>query len=144
MASLALGYDELAAVNPGIVLASITPFGQTGPKAQWPATDITITAVSHYLLATGDASRPPVRISLPQAFLHAGAEAAIACVIALRERQSSGRGQWIDVSAQASMTFCTQSRTLSTLWGDFSPFRLPDEVRLKQIGLSATYPAKDG
>jgi crotonobetainyl-CoA:carnitine CoA-transferase CaiB-like acyl-CoA transferase len=51
---LGLGYRPLADVNPGLVMISITPFGQHGPKADWAATDLTVTAASGALFITGD------------------------------------------------------------------------------------------
>jgi crotonobetainyl-CoA:carnitine CoA-transferase CaiB-like acyl-CoA transferase len=70
-----LDYDTLAAVNPRLVYVSITPFGQDGPKAAWRATDLTILAAGGPLVLTGDADRPPVRLPVPQAYLHAAAHA---------------------------------------------------------------------
>lgn len=99
---LGLDYTRLEALNPGLVHASITRFGRTGPKAEWPATDLTIWAGSGAQALAGDDDRAPVRTSVPQAFLHAGADAAGAVLIALHERDRSGRGQHLDVSAQQS------------------------------------------
>lgn len=109
----ALGLDAatLMQLNPTLVVASITPFGSTGPKASWPATDLTVWAASGTHSLAGDEDRAPVRISVPQAFLHAGADAAGAVLIALYERQRSGRGQLIDISAQQS----SQQAALSTM-----------------------------
>jgi crotonobetainyl-CoA:carnitine CoA-transferase CaiB-like acyl-CoA transferase len=144
LASLDLSYDRLAAVNPRLIMASITPFGQTGPKAGWPATDITLLASSNYLLAGGDEDRAPLRNSVAQSFLHASAEAAVGCLVALHERRRSGKGQHVDVSAQEALTLCTQSFILSAGWNDVSFFRLPAGQRRGKTGLSGIYPAKDG
>ena len=65
-------------VNPALIYVSITPFGQDGPKARWAATDLTVLAAGGPLILTGDDDRAPVRLPVPQAFLHAGAEAAVA------------------------------------------------------------------
>lgn len=100
MERLGLCYEALARRNPGLVYVSLTPFGQSGPKARWAASDLTVFAASGALWLMGDADRAPVRISAPQAFLHAGAEAAAAALVALHERRRSGRGQHVDVSAQ--------------------------------------------
>jgi crotonobetainyl-CoA:carnitine CoA-transferase CaiB-like acyl-CoA transferase len=100
MADLRLGYDDLAATNPAIVYVSITPFGQDGPKAAYADTDIVVLAASGFLALTGDDDRPPVRVSVPQAYLHASAEAAAAARIANHQRQRTGRGPHLDVSAQ--------------------------------------------
>ena len=67
----------LRAANPALVTVSITPFGSTGPKADWPATDLTVQAAGCQLAMTGDEDRAPVRTAVPQAFLHACADAAV-------------------------------------------------------------------
>lgn len=74
----------LAAVNETLVHVSITPFGETGPKARWESSDLTLLAASGALALTGDRDRPPVRFGpAPQAWHHAAAEAAQAALIAL-------------------------------------------------------------
>jgi len=90
----------LRRINPGLVTVSITPFGSDGPKADWLATDLTLTAASGQMIATGDGDRPPVRISVPQAWCHAGAQAAVGALVALEDRVHTGLGQHVDVSAQ--------------------------------------------
>ena len=97
---LGLGYEELAAINPQLIVVSITPFGTAGPRSDWPATDLTVWAASGALILGGDADRAPVRTSVPQSFLHAAGDAAGAALIALQERHRSGRGQHVDISGQ--------------------------------------------
>jgi len=111
---LGIGYRALAEINPRLIVISITPFGQQGPKAQWAATDLTVTAASGALLITGDEDRPPVVTSVPQAYLHAGVEAATGALIALQARARDGLGQHIDVSAQTAMMMATQFFVLAT------------------------------
>lgn len=106
-----LGYAALSAVNPGLVYASITPFGQHGPKAEWPATDLTIEAASGRLSLQGDHDRPPLPIGYPQAAFHAGAQAATDVVIALNERAISGLGQHLDLSMQEAMIWSLMDAT---------------------------------
>jgi len=139
-----LGYDTLSQVNPRLIMVSVTPFGEDGPKARWPATDLTVVAASNYLLATGDKDRAPLGIPFPQSFLHASTEAAIGALVALRERRRSGRGQHVDVSAQEALTNCTQSFILSAAWNDVSFFRLPPGEMRSKAGLSGVYPAANG
>lgn len=144
MAAMGLRYDDLAAINPRLIMVSITPFGQTGPKAHNAATDLTVLAASHQLLLCGDTDRPPVRVAVPQAFLHAGAEGAVAALIALYERHDSGLGQHIDISAQASAMMATQSMVLQSGWGDRSLTRAAGGVKLGPIHLRFVYPCADG
>ncbi len=100
---LGLGYASLSRVNPALIMTSITPFGQDGPWRDYKGCDIALWALSSYLYVTGDEDRPPVRPSFPQAYLHAGLEAAASALVALHHRQLTGEGQWIDVSAQQAL-----------------------------------------
>jgi crotonobetainyl-CoA:carnitine CoA-transferase CaiB-like acyl-CoA transferase len=113
--SLNLGYTDLCKIKPDIILASITPFGQTGPKSHYRGSDLAVWAAGGYLYICGDEDSPPVWISFPQASLFGGAEAAIGAMTALWHRARSGEGQYIDVSMQE----CAASPTMNVLpmWG---------------------------
>jgi benzylsuccinate CoA-transferase BbsE subunit len=97
---LGLGYADLSAVNPRLVMTSITPFGLTGPHKDYKASDIVVMAMGGLLNITGNPGQPPLRISLPQAFLLASAHAAAASMVAYYHRETTGQGQHVDVSAQ--------------------------------------------
>ena len=118
MAALGLGYEHLAAVNPELVYVSISAFGQDGPKAGYADSDLIVSAAAGRLAMTRDEDCAPLRISAPQAFLHAGAEAAGAALIAHRERRRSGRGQHVDVSAQQAGIQAARSTMLAAAVGD--------------------------
>ncbi len=133
---LGLTYDTLQRTNPALVCVAITPFGMTGPKAAWPATDLTVWAASGAHDLTGDADRAPVRTSVPQTYLHAGADAAVAALLALRARDQSGRGQQVDVSAQQSSAQAALSSILSF------PNNSDTTVRRVAGGLAAAFPIK--
>ncbi|MGH9429045.1 MAG: CoA transferase, partial [Terriglobia bacterium] len=90
LAVLGLGYAELAALNPALVYVSISAFGQDGPKASYADSDLVILAAGGPMIVTGDDDRAPLRISIPQAYLHACADAAVAALIANHERVHSG------------------------------------------------------
>ena len=141
---LSLGYSILAETNPGLVMVSITPFGQQGTKANWVATDLTVTAASGSLFVTGDEDRPPVHMSIPQAYLNAGAEAAVGTLIALHRRERDGLGQYIDVSAQTAMMMTTQFMVLAEGWNDHPAERLGGGLKLGHIRTRFVYPCKDG
>ena len=96
------------------------------------------------LALTGDADRAPVRVAVPQAFLHAGAEAAVGALIALHERARSGRGQHVDVSAQQAATLATQSYLLATPVGSAPATRVAGGIQAGPLRVEFTYPAKDG
>lgn len=145
LARRGLGYEDLAAQNPGLVYVSITPFGQDGPKADRPATDLTLWAAAGPLILTGDEDRAPVRITgVPQAFLHASMDGALAALVALFERLRSGRGQHVDISAQQSCTAATQCGILASAIGD-APFqRIAGGTRNGPLRLQLVFPASDG
>ncbi len=140
------GFDtgRLAALNSGLVHTSITAFGEIGPKSDWAATDLTANASSMAMWVTGDSDRAPLACSIPQAFRHAGAEAAAAVLIALRERQRSGLGQHIDVSAQTSMMIATQSQLLSHGWKDHQFTRVAGGLKIAGKRLRFVYACADG
>ena len=85
------------------ILVSITPYGQDGPLAGAPASDLEVTAASGCLWLAGEPGRPPVRTSLPQSGFWTGMYAAAGALTAVLARDVTGRGQHVDVSAQHSM-----------------------------------------
>ena len=111
MASLGLGYDDLAPLNRGLVYTSITPYGQTGPYAQHDAPDLVAWSMGGMQYICGDKDRPPVRISAPQAQLHAAGQAAAGAMAAFWHRQRTGRGQRVDVSMQLAVVWTLMNAT---------------------------------
>ena len=109
--ALDLGYGDLASLNPALVYVSITPYGLDGPQAAAPASDLTLEAAGGLLGLQGDRDRPPIPVGFPQAYLHAGVQAAADTVIALHERLRSGRGQQLDVSTQAAVVWTLMNAT---------------------------------
>jgi crotonobetainyl-CoA:carnitine CoA-transferase CaiB-like acyl-CoA transferase len=99
---LGLGYPELCRIRKDIILTSITPFGQSGPYSGYQASDLVIMGMAGELFLTGDPDRRPVNISMPQACLHAGADAAVGSMLAHHHRRRTGEGQHVDVSMQHS------------------------------------------
>ena len=100
---LGLGYRDLEAINPGLVMVSITPFGQDGPYAHWKAPDIVGMAMGGFMYLTGDSDRPPVRVGFPHFYLHGGAAAAAGAMMAHTHRAATGQGQHVDVSCQQAV-----------------------------------------
>ncbi len=144
LANRELGYEVLCALNPSLIQVSITPFGQTGPKSNWLATDLTLMASAGPLSMTGDDGSPPVRVSVPQAWNHAASEAAVGALIALRERNRSGLGQHVSVSAQQAITLATQGNILSAAVGDNTVQRIAGGIKAGDLRIRLTYPALDG
>lgn len=95
---LGLGYEELSAANPGLVYASISGYGQTGPDAQRAGYDAIAQARSGIMSVTGEPDGPPVRVGISSSDLIAGTWAVIGILAALHEREKTGRGQWVDIS----------------------------------------------
>jgi crotonobetainyl-CoA:carnitine CoA-transferase CaiB-like acyl-CoA transferase len=98
-----LRYEDVARANRGQILVTMTPYGPAGPISGAAASDLEITAASGCLWLAGEAGRTPVRTTLPQSSLWTGMYAAMGALVALSARAGSGRGQHVDVSAQASM-----------------------------------------
>lgn len=141
----ALGvYDALAAKFPRLVVCCVTPFGLDGAKAGYAGTDITILASSGALRMSGDRDRPPLRGTLPQAWLHAGSDAAVGVLLGLAERESSGMGQLVSVSGQTSAMQATQSSILASGVGDVPTMRAAGGVFFGGIDIRFVFPAKDG
>jgi crotonobetainyl-CoA:carnitine CoA-transferase CaiB-like acyl-CoA transferase len=97
------------------------------------------------LALTGDDDRPPVRLgAVPQAYLHASMDAAVAAMAAHHERVRSGFGQYIDVSAQQSVAMATQSYILSPALNSPELTRYAGGVKLGPFTIPLVWPAKDG
>ncbi|MCL4552243.1 MAG: CoA transferase [Candidatus Marsarchaeota archaeon] len=101
--SLGIGWYELHKRNPALILTSVTPYGQDGPLAGTPASDMELMSAGGAVWLTGDADRPPVRMTLPQSICWAGSYAAVGTMIAHHHRQLTGQGQHVDMSAQAGL-----------------------------------------
>jgi formyl-CoA transferase len=95
---LGVDYDALHAVNPGIVYASISGFGQTGPYAAYPGYDLIAQAMTGIMSVMGEAGRPPVKSAIPVADLSSGLFCAIGILAALRAREVTGAGQYLETS----------------------------------------------
>jgi crotonobetainyl-CoA:carnitine CoA-transferase CaiB-like acyl-CoA transferase len=146
MDDIGLGYPDLREVNGKIILTSITPFGRSGPYRDYKASDLTLWALSGLSFICGDPDRPPVRISLPQAYLHAGADAAAGTAMALFHRGVSGEGQHVHVSIMRAME--RVAYTAHNLWdGRRKILRRPGSgLRIPPLGTTTPviWSCKDG
>lgn len=125
LARLGLDFASLSRINPRLIMTSITPFGQSGPYSGLKGSDLVTQAMGVLLWQTGDTDRAPVRTTLPQAYLHAGADAIEGTMIAHYYRSQTGEGQQVDVSIMESV-----------LWvgGRALPFWDCAKVELKRTG----------
>lgn len=98
LASLGLGYAALSAANPAVILTSITPFGQSGPRRDYLASDLTLMALGGIMHLTGEADREPLRLMLDQSYYLACGHASVGSLLAHHYRQPTGLGQHVDIA----------------------------------------------
>ena len=110
LAKYGLAYEQLKSDFPRLVYCSITGFGHTGPYAKRPGYDVLIQAMGGFMSTTGEPDRDPQKAGVPIADLMAGMYAAVAVNAALCNRESTGKGQFIDIGM-----LDTQVATLSIL-----------------------------
>jgi crotonobetainyl-CoA:carnitine CoA-transferase CaiB-like acyl-CoA transferase len=139
---LGIDYESLKADNPGLVYASISGFGQSGPLAKRPGFDQIAQGMGGLMSVTGQPGEEPMRVGIPIADLCAGIFAAQGILVALIERQKSGQGQWVHTSLLESMVYMMDFQTSRWLIdgevakqaGNFHPTSIPTGV----------YKARDG
>ena len=102
---LGIDYESLKALNPKIILASISGFGQTGPYAKRPGFDQIAQGMGGLMSITGDPEGGPMRVGIPIADLTAGLFCALGIMTALVEREKSGEGQWLHTSLLQAQAF---------------------------------------
>jgi crotonobetainyl-CoA:carnitine CoA-transferase CaiB-like acyl-CoA transferase len=98
MARLGCDYARLSAINPGLVMCSISAYGQDGPYRDWPAFDLALQAMGGAMSITGERGGAPVRMGLPMGDLAGGMFGAFAVAGALFRRARTGRGAHVDLS----------------------------------------------
>ena len=103
VSSASLDPHALRENYPRLVVVAIRPFGGIGPRSAWRASDIELMAAGGAMALAGEPDGMPVRVSEPQSYSWAGAQAAIGALVALSHRDVTGLGDLVDVSAQASV-----------------------------------------
>jgi crotonobetainyl-CoA:carnitine CoA-transferase CaiB-like acyl-CoA transferase len=98
--ALGLGYPQLVQINPRLVVASITDFGQSGPYRDYKSCDMVASAFGGQMYVCGEAESPPLKPFGNQSYYLASIFAAIGVLLTLWSRHTSGRGQHIDISLQ--------------------------------------------
>ena len=98
MDRLGLGYQDARAINPRLIYASISGYGQTGPYRHKPAFDVIAQAVSGMMSITGQEGGPPARVGVSIGDIASGLFAAVAVLAAVEGRHKSGEGAFVDVS----------------------------------------------
>ena len=102
---LGIDYETLRQVNPRLVYASISGFGQTGPYRDRPGFDQIAQGMGGLMSITGEPGRGPMRVGIPIADLTAGLFCALGILVALLEREQSGEGQWVQTSLLQAQIF---------------------------------------
>jgi formyl-CoA transferase len=118
---LGIDYDALSKVNPRIVYASISGFGQSGPYRDRPGYDQIAQGLGGLMSVTGLPGQGPVRVGIPVADLTAGMFLAHGVLVALLERERSGKGQWVHTSLLEAMVRMLDFQTTRWLIGKEIP-----------------------
>lgn len=95
---MGLGYEDLKKINPGLIYCSITGFGQNGPYKDKPGYDFMIQGMGGVMSFTGDPDGPPMKVGVAIVDITAGLFACTSILAALRHREKTGKGQYIDIS----------------------------------------------
>lgn len=112
---IGLGYEQLAATNPGLVYVSVSAFGPRGPLAPYPGTDPVVQAVSGVMSVTGEPDGGPLLVGVPVADYSGAMSCAQGAMLGLLARERTGRGQKVDVSMMFSLVSALTTR-LATHW----------------------------
>jgi crotonobetainyl-CoA:carnitine CoA-transferase CaiB-like acyl-CoA transferase len=149
MDALGLGPDTLRSTNPALLYVSVTPYGQHAPDATSPATDLILSAAGGLLAMQGDPDRPFVPVGFPETSCHGAVQAAADAILALYERNRSGKGQYLDSSMQAAVIWTLMFVTSYAAFGDNPPGFTDDRREAKREILPGlrnpvVEPCKDG
>ncbi len=119
---LGIDYEQLSAINPRLIYASISGFGQDGPYRDRPGYDQIAQGMGGLMSVTGLPGQGPVRVGIPVADLTSGLYLAQGVLLALLERERSGRGQWVHTSLlQAMVTMLDFQATRWLIGGEIPP-----------------------
>jgi formyl-CoA transferase len=141
LARLGLGYADVAAVNPGIVYCSISGYGQTGPYRDMPAHDHQIQAMSGIMDMNGDPAGPPMRIGVFVGDLVTPLYAAYAILGALRVKEKTGQGQYLDASMIDTLATLMFIEPMEFTLAEGLPVRAGNQAR---EGVTGLYRLTDG
>jgi len=119
LAAFGYPYEELARLRPGIVLTSISNFGQTGPYRDLPASEIVLYGMGHSMFGTGQPDAEPMSMAPRVNLQFAGQTAAVATLAAVLRQQAHGCGEWIDCSIMEAFTSSVDRRSISLTAYDY-------------------------
>ncbi len=139
--TLGLGYEDLARLNPTLVYASMTAFGQAGPRGTQTAYDHAIQATSGITASTGTEDSGPIKAGAPMIDYATGTMGAFAISAALYQRLRTGKGQYIDLAMLDVAMILQGSQITDFLHSGHHPKRAGNKMR---FAASSAYPAKEG
>ena len=141
---LGLGWPALHRENRRLILTSISPFGRSGPQRDWRGSELVTQAMGGMVYAVGDPDRAPVRVGGAQASCQAAGQAVLGTLVAHFDREQTGEGRWVDVSAQHAVTTTLLSATALPALHGFTPHREGSAVRTSGFRRRILFRAKDG
>ncbi|MCX5997878.1 MAG: CoA transferase [Chloroflexi bacterium] len=139
--SIGLGYGGLCAVNPGLVVASVTGFGQSGPYSQYKSSSLIAAACGGQMHVCGRPGRPPLKPYGEQPYYLASLFAACGILLALRRKEMTGLGQHIDISLQEATAAALEHVLVQYFYDKTVPGR---QGSLQWNGASDIFPCRDG
>jgi CoA:oxalate CoA-transferase len=144
--SLDLGYEVLKKIKPGLVMTSITPFGQTGPYRDYVGNDLVYQAMSGIMYTSGAYDREPIKHGHPQTLWMGGIISSYATSAALLLASTTGEGQQIDLSMAEVAASHHYSSPIRYIYSGVIERRAPknDRGSTKGVHFEGIVPAKDG
>jgi crotonobetainyl-CoA:carnitine CoA-transferase CaiB-like acyl-CoA transferase len=139
--------DELAAANPDLVHLSVTPFGLTGPRAQWRSNDLIANAMSGSASVTGSAESGPINGYGNQTHHTVGFYAAVCALASLRVARSTGQYQHVEISEYEALVTCTEQVLMQWFFPEAGTWGTAIAARQGSLHWSKAYevyPASDG
>jgi len=144
LAALGLDYKSLSAVNPALVMTSISPFGQTGPHKNWEATDIVNMAMGGFMQSCGEPDGMPLRGGCEQSLQIGSQCAAIGTAAALYYKSMTGKGQYVDISIQECVLTYGHEQATAQSWAFHQNNVVRAGARTKWAFPYGLFPCKDG
>ncbi len=139
--ALGLGYQALSEINPALVLASVTGFGQYGPHSRYRSCDLTTSAAAGQMYVCGRPGRQPLKQYGGQTYYLSSLFAALGVMLALREREYTGKGQSIDISMQEAAAAALEHVLVQYFYEGKVPSR---QGSLQWNSTSEIFPCRDG
>ena len=141
LAGLELDYPRLREINPALIMASVTGFGQWGPHSRFAYNDLVVFAMCGLMSISGDPDGPPCAPPETQAYYFGSLMAALGIVAALHRRERTGAGDWIDVSMQEALA--TQEHMIR-LYANEKEIHIRAGSQHQHVAPARIFPCRDG